>query len=428
MIPLVLALAIDLAVADGKASIEVLSDSTFRFARVWSGELPGAALSATEGLAVTRHDTADAVVLTTKDIRITIAKRDLRLTVETADGKPVMEDAMPVARDRGRIQFTRTVAGDERFYGLGARDGAFNLVGTRAVALRPFLVSSSGYGEYHAAAGRYTYDFKDGRYTIESTAAAIDLYFMFGPEPKGVLEQFNALNTPVTRQAFLPWNPNERVKLLNAAMSGPWGRPLSCPMLPTSPSYFAVYNEEARDRGLPFAHPLAMQFPRDPVAANRTSEFMCGDELLYAATEETYLPQGAWTNLATDQTHGGRRLIATKPGEWFARNGTIVPVSDKPRQLHYFPKLGAEFFFFEPEVNDYSQVHAAPAGILMRLEIESKVARDYEWIVHHTDRPKRVEALGHDLPAAAWSYDAARRQLRMRRSVAAGGGDIVNIY
>ena len=38
--------------------------------------------------------------------------------------------------------------------------------------------------------------------------------------------------------------------------------------------------------------------------------------------------------------------------------------------LHYFPKLGGEFFLLEGDIAEYSQVHAAPALDFMRLEIE----------------------------------------------------------
>src|SRR6266446_191291 len=76
----------------------------------------------------------------------------------------------------------------------------------------------------------------------------------------------------------------------------------------------------------------------------------------------------------------------------FSRNGAVLPMGSDPMKLHYFPKLGGEFFLFEHDLGEYSQVHAGPAGDFMRLEIESKKDREYEWIVHHLDRPRKIMA------------------------------------
>jgi hypothetical protein len=120
----------------------------------------------------------------------------------------------------------------------------------------------------------------------------------------------------------------------------------------------------------------------------------------------------------------------------FSRNGSIVPVGANPMTLHYFPKLGGEFFLFENELGDYSQVHAGPAGDSMRLQIESKVARDYEWIVHHSERPAKVvagetvfsEAESRDqLKPGSWFYDERNKNVHVRALVAAQGNVVVNI-
>jgi len=104
--------------------------------------------------------------------------------------------------------------------------------------------------------------------------------------------------------------------------------------------------------------------------------------------------------------------------------------------LHYFPKLGAEFFLLEAGIGDYSQVHAAPAADIMRLEIESKKARDYQWVVHHVDKPssvgfqnvkyRQVPSLAA-MPDRSWFYDAARQNLHVRVRVNAGQDSIINL-
>ncbi len=210
-------------------------------------------------------------------------------------------------------------------------------------------------------------------------------------------------------------------------------------------TFFASYGPETRDKGYPLWHPLPFEFPDDPECAHHADEFMLGDEMLiapiYDATgkRSLYLPQGTWTNLETNGVEQGRRTIAaeSKGLPVFARNGAIVPLDSKGAMaLHYFPSLGAEFFLLESAVADWSQVHAAPAGDILRLEIESKVERDYQWVVHHVERPAEVgfeeRKYGEvDAPAAlsdgTWFYDAAQKNLHVRVRVAAGEDCVIHV-
>jgi alpha-glucosidase (family GH31 glycosyl hydrolase) len=213
-------------------------------------------------------------------------------------------------------------------------------------------------------------------------------------------------------------------------------------------TFFATYGDEARERGFPFFHPLPFQFPEDTEAASHADEFLLGDEMLIApitspaGSRDVYLPRGRWTSFETGEVFPGRRTIhVSSTGlPMFARNGTIMPLdgltSDEPMQLHYFPSLGAEFFLLETELSDWSQVHAAPAADIMRLEIESKVARRYEWIVHHAQKPLRVEfesdryaeVGSHEvLRDRTWYYDAVTKSLHVRLQVDAGADAIVNL-
>jgi alpha-glucosidase (family GH31 glycosyl hydrolase) len=185
-------------------------------------------------------------------------------------------------------------------------------------------------------------------------------------------------------------------------------------------------------------HPLPLQFPLDPVADKYRDEAMLGDELLVSVGQSVYLPQGIWTNLKSNSVSGGRQVIknADSPSV-FARNGSIVPlVGPGTLELHYFPKLGAEFFLYEEEAGDYTQTHAAPAADIMRLEIESKVARGYTWVVHHTEGVKSVvsgETLFHEVRSESelrdrtWYYDSASQNLYVRDRVASGQDHIVNV-
>jgi alpha-glucosidase (family GH31 glycosyl hydrolase) len=202
--------------------------------------------------------------------------------------------------------------------------------------------------------------------------------------------------------------------------------------------------EEARERGIPMLHPLPIQFPKDPDAAKVSDEFMLGDELLVAplvddqTSRDVYFPMGIWTRLSDNRVFQGRKTVTIEGDELplFARNGAVLPLGSNPMKLHYFPRLGGEFFIFESDLGEYSQVHAGPAGDFMRLEMESKKDRDYEWIVHHLDRPREITAgettyssVGsrERLRPGSWFYDAANQNLHVRALAGANADVIINI-
>ncbi len=104
--------------------------------------------------------------------------------------------------------------------------------------------------------------------------------------------------------------------------------------------------------------------------------------------------------------------------------------------LHYFPKLGAEFFLLESDLADYTQVHAAPAADIMRLEIESKTDRDYQWVVHHLEKPSEVgfgevkyrQVTGSSgMADRTWFYDPATKILQVRVHVKPDEDNIINL-
>jgi alpha-glucosidase (family GH31 glycosyl hydrolase) len=143
---------------------------------------------------------------------------------------------------------------------------------------------------------------------------------------------------------------------------------------------------------------------------------------------QVYFPPGTWTSLDTDQQYPGRRTAAIETDGLpvFAHNGAIVPLdsADGGIGLHYFPSLGGEFFFLEKDFGTYSQVHAAPAGDILRLEIESKKDRVYRWVIHHVERPTSV---GFEDHRYKWSYDAARKNLAIEVPVKAGEDNVIHV-
>jgi alpha-glucosidase (family GH31 glycosyl hydrolase) len=488
-----------LKLSDGTAQVEWLSDSTFRFSRSWDGSLGQRPAANPRALNLKISDTPESLTIATKYLLMTIAKNGVKVRVAEPDGAPIMADVSEVDLQSGGLAWERVSAREARFYGLGAReDAAVELRGRRVAAAKPFLISSAGYGEFHVAPGNYSFDLessKTDRYRIEAHGATkIDYYFFFGPAPKEILEQYLLLSGPMQSLSPSKFNllrpsdvpaaaeilkghslVNMIHRLINGSMSGVLlpaisldafesdaraiqlgsiapivigSRPdqMRATMRGELDAYFATYAEEARERGLPLIRALPMQFPKDAEAAKVGDEFMLGDELLvapiYAAqnSRSVYLPMGIWTRLRNNEVFQGKRTVAlnAEPDELplFSRNGAILPLGSNPMTLHYFPRLGGEFFLFESDLEEYSQVHAGPAGKLMRLEIESKKDRDYEWIVHHLNRAHRVaegpaeyvEVTDRaELRPGAWLYDGRNGNLHVRVRARAGGDEIVSI-
>ncbi len=138
-----------------------------------------------------------------------------------------------------------------------------------------------------------------------------------------------------------------------------------------------------------------MEFSRDADMDRQADVFMLGDEMLVAPVvsagshRRIELPRGFWTDLRTNIEYGGNQTIEVDapPGRvpLFARNGSLFPMAVEGKmELHYFPSLGGEFFLWEPRVEDNSEFHAAPAGDYVRVEVETKVQRNYEWVLHNS--------------------------------------------
>ncbi len=461
-----------------------MTPSTFRFRRTLEGPLAEVKAADREPVPVEIDDAPGAVRMRSKYLDIAIQKHGALVRVRRMDGVALMTDlSEPAPADGGVTWDRQTLAGVE-FYGLGpSTDPGFGLRGKAVRAEIPFLISTAEYGEYHPIPGAYRFDFTAAdRYRI--TAPGIDYYFYYGPTPKEIFEEHNNVRPPaeawpVSSERFGSWNTlrDSLLRLVHGAMSAvlppefdltPYAnappelversRQLGSLVPKVTPgavglssfrkqleSFFDVYALEIRDRGHPTWHPLPFQFPEDAEGALRADEFMLGDEMLVApiyspgGKRTVYLPRGIWTNLETNEVFQGKRTIAveTKSLPVFARNGSIVPLDSAGEiALHYFPALAAEFFLLESDIGDYTQVHAAPAADVMRLEIEAKKDRDYQWVVHHVEKPAEVGfgerryrpvASLEAMADGTWFYDAARKNLQVRARVKADQDCIVNV-
>jgi hypothetical protein len=475
---------IELQLDRGGAEMLWMTPSTFRFRRALDGILPELPPANREPVQLQIDDTPGVVRLRSQFLDIAIQKHGVLLRVRRVDGVPLMTDLSEPSPAAGGVAWDRQALPGVEFYGLGpSADPDLGLRGKMVRAEVPLLISTAEYGEYHPGFGSYRFDFTaPGRYRI--TAPGIDYFFYYGPTPKEIFEEHNAVRPaaeawPVSSDRFGSWSTLRAslLRMVHAAMSAvlapefdltPYAnappdlvaraRQLGSLVPKVTPGavglsdfrkqlagFFDVYALEIRDHGHPTWHPLPFEFPDDAEGARHADEFMLGDEMLVAPIYEpggkrsVYLPRGIWTNLETNEVLQGKRSIAveTKSLPVFARNGSIVPLNSAAGiDLHYFPKLGAEFFLLESDIGDYSQVHAAPAADIMRLEIESKKERDYQWVVHHVEKPASVgfqDVKYREAPSLAamadgsWFYDAARKNLHVRVRVKADQDCIINM-
>ncbi|HTP36017.1 MAG TPA: hypothetical protein VMJ75_27770 [Candidatus Acidoferrales bacterium] len=474
---------IDLQLDRGSAEIVWVSPGAFRFRRVLDGPLPKLEMAQREPVAVEVQDRPDEVRLRSRNLEVLIGKKGALLEIRSTSGGLLARDVRePWSEAAGVTQVREAPAGSD-FYGLGPRtDTSFSLIGKSLRAESPFFVSTAGFGEYHAGAGSYHFDFAatGARYNV--AGSEIDYFFYYGPTPKEIFEEHNAVyHAPpwtVATDRFGSWATlrSAMVRIVLGAMSA-----INAPLLDLTPyagapeelktrarqlgsivarvtpgpvglsglrkqldTFFGTYTAELQDRGFPVWHPLPFQFPDDPEGARHTDEFMLGDEMLIAPICEpgeqrsVYLPRGIWTNLETNEVAQGPKTITvkTKSLPVFAKSGSIVPLNSGPAMaLHYFPSAGGEFFLLESDIPDYTQVHAAPALDLLRLEIESKKDRDYQWVVHHAEKPSSVgfegkpyrQVQGGEMGDRTWSYDERSKTLQVRATVKAGEDCIVDV-
>ncbi|MGA2270188.1 MAG: hypothetical protein ABSH44_17085 [Bryobacteraceae bacterium] len=503
---------IELQLDRGSAELLWVTPSTFRFRRALEGPLPEIKAGDREPVPVEIDDAPGAVRLRSKFLDIGIQKHGLLVRVRRVDGAPLMTDLTEPgpagAPAAGGVTWERQALAGVEFYGLGpSTDPVLGLRGKAVRAEIPFLISTAEYGEYHAGAGSYRFDFTAAdRYRIQ--APGIDYFFYYGPTPKEIFEEHKAVRGAAeplagrqgasgaagplagrqgtsgaadAHQRFTDgsWSTlrDSLLRLVHGAMSAvlepefdltPYAKAAPelvqrarqlgslVPKVTPGPvglsdfrkqleSFFAVYALEIRDHGHPTWHALPFQFPDDAECARHADEFMLGDEMLVAPIYEpggkrgVYLPRGMWTNLETNEVSQGRRAITveTKSLPVFARNGSIVPLDSAAGiALHYFPTLAAEFFLLESDIGDYTQVHAAPAGDIMRLEIEAKKDHDYQWVVHHVEKPAEVgfqnvkyreTASPGAMVSGTWFYDAARKNFEVRVHVKAGEDCVINL-
>ena len=476
---------------DGTAEIEWLSPVAFRVARSFgNAPLPSASL-AHEAIAPAFEDTNAALTMKSKYLTVTVDRADTRIHVRS--GETAVTDQI-VTLDGGKAAVRLSRKAGERIFGLMGQDRLERARGFLFTTAGYGMYTESACsfdvtaGTIEAPGAAIEYDFYYGptakeimeqHATVhplnEVKAAALELLppdrlpkeAVKLPAPAsrtwqglaGLIRTLNAWSLsavvyPALDAAMFDGAPAElKARFADVASifplvyraAGEGGIDVETRRAWTP--YLITYLREASDRGYPLIRPLAMQFSRDAASGPPDDVFMLGDEILAAPVMEpgekrsVRLPRGNWTDVRTNQEYRGNQTVTVDAPAgrvpMFVRNGWIIPLARADRmELHYYPSLGGEFFLWEPDVNENSQFHAAPAGDFMRLEVESQKRRSYEWVVHHVGAPKEVaEESGayrraesrERMEAGTWWHDAASKDLHLMLRADAKTDRIVNI-
>ncbi len=461
--------------------------------------LPSLPIQPAEHPQVLVAESSSTILFRTREFAVRIERKPFKVSFESLNEIPMIAGAIWEEEEQVYSwSFHRNEV--NRFYGLGLHSlETFNLFGQEVIASQPLLIGNENYGLYFPGGknGRFDLAKNNSQKVKVSLPSGVntDFYFYCGLA-KEVLEQHHLIwNTDfsysrndvgILHEADVPTYAHllkgSQPEMLSQAVKGSMSHRMIpavvidsstseqndlfyglIPILAVGSGYslspaaqalhssfeyhFITYIQEALDRGLPVIHPLALQFPSNQDATDIQDQFMLGDEIMVAPLfsnqekRSVYFPQGIWTDPESNQVYRGRRseiIQAVKDRiPIFARNGTILPLKrGKLIDLHYFPKLGAEYFIYEPELSQISQVHAAPAADILRLEIETAVEREYEWVIHNVAEPALIETRSirytkaksrQEILPGEWFYDSSQRNLHIRATADPGTSLILNV-
>ena len=441
---------------DGAAEIEWISDRSFRVARRFGAALtPAAPIGETVKYQILEREPHLLIKSASLSIELDPAAFRLRVfDINRGLWLTNWESITPSTVDRSLLP-------EERIYGLGPREQLrLDARGEQVSASATLAISSRGYGVFFAG-GPYTFDLTAGFKVQGGAPDLVEYVFYLGPRLKDIYERhldivpqrwFMARQhaqglDPLSKPPYATLLPLSVPAVIHASLSGVVTPAVDCrehrelwcdymplmlgddtPLRRSLEPYLVTYLQEVKDRGYPVIRPMPLQYPGDLEAGALADAFMLGDELLIApgTPRSLRLPMGLWTDLRTNRTYPGRQTHRIEgPGlPVFAKNGALVPFArDGVYEMHYYPKLGGEFFIYESETAQWTQLHASPAGAYLRLEAETKVSRDYEWVIHHVNAPVSVESVTRH----TWRYDAGQRNLHVRHHAEAGSDVIVNL-
>ena len=200
---------------------------------------------------------------------------------------------------------------------------------------------------------------------------------------------------------------------------------------------------EAHDTGMPLMRALALNYPDDPEALDRSSEFLWGDDLLVSPVTRqgarhwpVYLPRGAWVDFWTNVRYEGPGAVSVEAPldrlPLFVRCGAIVPLGPTVQHLSSYapdeitlltyPEASTRFSLYDDdgETNAYRggafawttlSVEQLSGGLALRVAVpvgEADVippGRTYSFRILASRTPRSV--MTADGASVAWRRDGS---------------------
>ena len=160
----------------------------------------------------------DAVSFHTGEVIVRVFKSPVRVAFMRTDGQLISQDlpGLPPSFHGAEFKVWKSMPEDEHYFGLGDKTGpmdhrgmAFTMWNTDIFGWQestdplykdiPFIFAfrnSASYGLFLDNTYRSSFDFgkeRDDAYSFGSEGGELDYYFIYGPEPKRVVEQFTEL-------------------------------------------------------------------------------------------------------------------------------------------------------------------------------------------------------------------------------------------
>jgi alpha-glucosidase len=215
---------VEITAQRGKVRISALSSNVIRVRYAPRGEFPPEHSFAVlpgafpQSSTIRVEQNADSVLVKTDTIQVKILRSPLRLMFLDSSGATISQDqpGSPVSFNGEAFRVWKSMPEDEHYFGLGDKSGsldhrnlAFTMWNTDAFGWQestdplyktiPFFLSMRGgsaYGIFLDNTYRSNFDFgKESResYSFGADGGELDYYFLYGPDPKRVIQDFTTL-------------------------------------------------------------------------------------------------------------------------------------------------------------------------------------------------------------------------------------------
>ena len=160
-----------LQLSEGSGEFEWVSPSTFRIRRSLRSEPLSSTPLSTDAITFTAANSPAALKLDSEFLRVEIDKNTLQLKIRTSSGLMLLSESAPLSRNGGDLTIEWDRAANEKIYG------------GPATGVKPFFISSRGYGLQMSTMSVIRFDLALPNRIAASSAIAesLEYFFHYGP-------------------------------------------------------------------------------------------------------------------------------------------------------------------------------------------------------------------------------------------------------